>query len=75
MEWAIFKRVCDSPSTGIPLSVISAVIVAVVLYGFGNANGGPWNPFPGGIAYVVAGVVVFAVQMAMYRKRRADEAA
>lgn len=71
LEWAIFKRVVDTAPVGITLSVAAAVALAVVLYGFGNADGGPWNPLPGGIAYIVGGGIVWALKMASYRRRAA----
>lgn len=37
---------------------IFAVGIAIVLYGFGNANGGPWNPGSGLIAYPIGGLIV-----------------
>jgi|GEM_PF-1590367 len=69
LEWAIFKRVVDTAPVGITLSVVTAVALAVVLYGFGNADGGPWNPLPGGIAYIVAGAIVWALKLWSYRRR------
>lgn len=71
LEWAIFKRVVDTAPVGITLSVVAAVALAVVLYGFGNADGGPWNPLPGGVAYIVAGGIVWALKLASYRRRSA----
>ena len=71
LEWAIFKRVVDTAPVGITLSIITAVALAIVLYGFGNADGGPWNPLPGGVAYIVAGGIVWALKLASYRRRAA----
>lgn len=73
LEWAIFKRVVDTAPVGIALSVGSAVVLAIILYGFGSADGGPWNPFPGGFAYVVAGLIVLPLRLWSYR-RRAEKA-
>ena len=56
-DWAIFKRTSMSRSVGIIASSVLAVLVAVVLYGFGNANGGPWNPGNGPIAYGLGGAI------------------
>ena len=69
LEWALFKRVVDTAPVGITLSVVAAVALAIVVYGFGNADGGPWNPLPGGIAYVVGGAVVWALKLWSYRRR------
>jgi len=71
LEWAIFKRVVNTAPVGITLSVATAVALAVVLYGFGNADGGPWNPLPGGVAYIVAGAIVWALKLLSYRRRAA----
>ena len=71
LEWAIFKRVVDTAPVGITLSVAAAVVLAVILYGFGNADGGPWNPLPGGISYVLGGAVVWALKLWSYRRRAA----
>lgn len=70
LEWAIFKRVVDTAPVGITLSVVAAVALAVLLYGFGNADGA-WDPLPGGVAYVVAGGIVWALKLASYRRRAA----
>jgi hypothetical protein len=70
LEWAIFKRVCDRAETGITLSVCVAVIVAVVLYGFGRSGGGGWDPMPGGLAYLIAGAVILPWRLISYRRRR-----
>jgi hypothetical protein len=69
LEWAIFKRVVDSPAAGIPLSVGAAALLAIFIYGFGNARHVIWEPFPGGIGYIVGGFIVLAVRMWRYRKR------
>ena len=69
LEWALFKRITDSPKTGIPFSVCSAVILAIVIYGFGHANGGAWNAFPNGVAYIIGGAIVLAFRMWEYGRR------
>jgi hypothetical protein len=61
----------DTAPVGITLSVIAAVGLAILLYGFGNARGGPWNPLPGGIAYVIGGGIVWALKLWSYRRRAA----
>ena len=69
LEWALFKRIVDSPELGKGLSVGCAVVMAIILYGFGNANGGPWDPLPGGIAYVVGGAIAFSVMLWQHNRR------
>lgn len=70
LEWAIFKRVVDTAPVGITLSVVAAVAVAIVLYGFANSDADEsFNPLPGGIAYVVAGAIVWALKLWSYRRR------
>jgi len=69
LEWAIFKRVVDTAPVGITLSIVAALALTVVLYGFGTANGGPWNPLPGGITYIVGGAIIWALKMWSYRRR------
>jgi hypothetical protein len=71
LEWAIFKRVANSAPVGITLSVVTAVALAIILYGFGGGDGEPWNPLPGGVAYVFAGAIVWALKLASYRRRAA----
>ena len=69
LEWAIFKRVLDTPETGITASVIMAALLGVVLYGFGSANGGAWKPFPGGFVYILGAVIVLPLRLRAYRRR------
>lgn len=69
-EWALFKRITDSPKTGIPLSVCAAVIFAIFIYGFAHARGGEtWTPFPNGFAYIAGGVIVLAFRTWEYSRR------
>lgn len=69
-ERLVGRRVANSPMTGIPISAAIAFVVATILYGFGNANGGPWNPFgPALLLYALAGAVVSALMMIGARKR------
>ena len=70
-EWAIFKRVVDLPELGKALSVGFAVMTAIAVYGFGNADGGPWNPFPGGISYIISGAIVLPLMLWFYHRREA----
>jgi hypothetical protein len=72
LEWAIMKRVLDSPTQGIPASVAVAVVLAIILYGFGNADGGTWNPLPGGIGYIVAGIMIWLARLFAWRRREAQ---
>jgi heme A synthase len=69
IEWALMKRILESPAQGIPASVAAAVVLAVILYGFGNANDGSWNPLPGGLGYVAGGVIVWLARMVAWRRR------
>jgi hypothetical protein len=71
IEWAIVRRIADSQATGIPLSVTAAVVLAVVIYGFGAADGGPWTP--GGLfIYPPAGLIVAIARVVAYRRRTAS---
>lgn len=70
LEWAIFKRVTDNAGIGIPASVAAASILGIIIYGFGSADGGPWNPWPGGVAYIVAGFIVAPLRIRSYHKKR-----
>lgn len=63
LDWAVFKRVVDTPRVGTTLSVVAAVVFGFILYGFGNADGGPWNPLPGGLSYVFGGSIVLALRL------------
>lgn len=55
VERLIFCRVFNTREYGISAAVAVGTIAAFVLYGFGNANGGPWNPVPNGFAYFFSG--------------------
>jgi hypothetical protein len=78
LEWAVFRRVVKSAPVGIPLSIAAAAALGFLLSGFVNAGGGPWNPLPGGVFYLVAGAIVWALKLPSYRRRaeaaQADEA-
>lgn len=57
LRWAIVKRVVRDPGTAGVVSAVAAYMVAVVLSGFGNANGGPWQP-SGIIMYLPGALLV-----------------
>lgn len=44
LEWAIFKRIADDPVVGKLGSTAAAYVLAVIIYGFGSADGGAWRP-------------------------------
>lgn len=58
VEWALIKRVMDDSVVGCWVSVGVAYALAVLIYGFGNADGGPWNPGRGFYVYAIGAVVV-----------------
>ncbi|MBS3927659.1 MAG: hypothetical protein KGZ65_03590 [Sphingomonadales bacterium] len=66
-EWALFMRIFDDPMRGKLASVAAAYLSAVIIYGFGSANGGPWNP--GGILIYLPGALIVFV----YTWRRATK--
>lgn len=57
VEWLVVKRVMDDPVNGVIVSVIAAYILAVVIYGFGSADGGSWS-FKGVIPYLPGAIIV-----------------
>lgn len=75
IEWAVVKRVVDVPAAAITACTVLAMVLAIVLYGFGNADGGPWNPLPGGLAYVIAGAFVCFGRIALRRRKEAGAGA
>ena len=62
VDWLILKRLPISRSIGLILSAVVAVVVAIVLYGFGNADGGPWNPGYGYLTYGLGGLISGAIR-------------
>lgn len=60
--WLAFDK---SPRNTTRLAVIhaAAYIVAVALYGWGNADGGPWNPGWSWIGYGIPAAVLFALSL------------
>ncbi len=73
IEWALIKRIMNDPIAGGFVSVGIAYVLAVIIYGFGSANGGPWNS-SGLLAYVPGAVAVAIIRIVM-RKRRIDQQA
>jgi hypothetical protein len=73
LEWAVFKRVMDDPVKGKAVSVIGAYVLAVALYGFGAADGGPWNP-AGFVIYLPGLLIVgfFAIRRGTKIRDEAD---
>jgi hypothetical protein len=62
-----------SPLTGAVAPTFMAVILAIVIYGFGNADGGSWNPSGGLIAYPVGGVIVAILRYLQLRGQSAKQ--
>lgn len=56
-EWLVFKRVFDDPLKGKAISVLAGYLTASVAYGFGSANGGPFNP-SGFVVYLLGAAVI-----------------
>jgi hypothetical protein len=72
VEWAIVQRVMDSPKAGVLVSVGCATILAIVLAGFGNADGGPFNPGEFAVPYLIAGVAVGAVRFLLWSRKSSE---
>ena len=69
ITWLLSKagKMQDTPTRATAAAVFGFVL-SVALYGFGNANGGPWNP---GYAWIVCGAAcVLWWLMDMRRIRR-----
>lgn len=64
-----------SRSLNILYSGVAAYVVAVVLVGFGEADGGPWNPGYWWIAYLISLVIVIVLRttFAAMRERKKVE--
>lgn len=71
VEWAFVKRVLDDPIMGAVTSVVIAYFLAVLLYGFGSANGGPWRA--SGLLLYLPGAVVVGIARPLMRKRKLDQ--
>ena len=71
LNWAFFQRMSMSKQAAVVASAVAATVFAIVLYGFGNANGGPWNPGNGPIAYGLGGLVSGAIRY--WRVEAADD--
>ena len=56
-EFVLFKRVFNDPVAGKLASVLFAYLTASLLYGFGSADGGPFNPL-GFVVYLLPALVV-----------------
>jgi hypothetical protein len=63
LDWSLLKRLGLRPKTRIVLSSLAAVVAAVVLYGFGHADGGEWNPGEGFFTYPFAGLMVCVIRL------------
>ena len=73
-NWAIYKRLKLSAQAAVVLSSLTAIIAAIVLYGFGNADGGPWNPGDGVASYTIGGLLSGAARLFMARREQASDA-
>ena len=71
LNWALFKRLSVSPTAAALLSAGSAIVLALVIAGFGNADAGPWNPGNGYIIYGIGGLLSGAVLY--FRARKAEQ--
>jgi len=71
VEWAAIKRLFNDPLAGCVLSVVIAYVLAVIIYGYGSADGGYWNSY--GIIGYLPGAVTVAVVRTWLRKRRIDK--
>lgn len=74
IEWAALKRLMEDGPARIVLGVVAAVVLAIVLYGFGNADDGPWNPGSGLIAYPLGGLIVLPLRLIGLRRSRRAKA-
>lgn len=74
-EWLIGRRVTDTPAHGIPVGAMIAYAVAVILAGFGNANGGSWNPGAAWLFYAIGAAVAVAILLpgALRRQRERSD--
>ena len=69
LDWALFKRVMEMREIAIICSGVFAAAISVVLYGFGHADGGRWNPGWGTIAYFFSGVFVLTLRLRAYARK------
>lgn len=72
VEWLVIKRVMDDAIKGGFVSVSIGYLLAAVIYGFGETNGGPWVP-TGFLLYLPGAAIVAIVRMTM-RKNRMESA-
>lgn len=63
LDWAIFRRVGISAKARVVLSSVAAIILAVIIYGFGSADGGEWDPREGLLIYPLAGLIACVVRL------------
>ena len=63
LDSAIFKRMKIQTKARIVLSSVAAIILGVIIYGFGRGDGGEWNPREGLVIYPLAGLIVCAVRL------------
>lgn len=76
VEWTLFQRILDDPFVGLLCSVATAVAIAIILYGFGNADGGRWNPVPGIVPLVFGGIIAAGIRIWWLKRdqaKREDE--
>lgn len=68
--WLLRKK--DLTTAHIVMVHVGLWLVSSILYGFGNANGGSWNP---GISWITYGIptVILCVFAVLANDRRADE--
>ena len=57
--WLLLKNA--EPKKKIYVSVCIAFAVAIIISGFGNANGGPFNPMI--VEYVISAVIVICIRL------------
>jgi hypothetical protein len=62
IEWAAIKRMTNDAKLGVFVSVAAATAVAIVLAGFGNADGGPYNPGEMAVPSLISGAIVAAIR-------------
>jgi O-antigen/teichoic acid export membrane protein len=72
-NWMVYKRLRISAQTAVALSSLTAIVVAIVVYGFGNADGGPWSPGDGVVSYVIGGLLSGAVRFVLVRRENPSD--
>ena len=68
--WLLLKKA--ELKTKIYVSVLIAFVVAVIISGFGNANGGQFNPMF--VEYVISAVIVICIRLGIesFKTRASD---